>query len=83
MDELIIKPTKGTNLLVSPQNGQGTKSTQSGRIYHQVHKVDELIIKSTKWTNLLLSPQNGQVYYRVHTKWTNLSTSPPDERAYY
>ena len=40
-----------------------TKSTQSGRIYHQVHKVDKLIIKSTKWKNLLLSPQNGQVYY--------------------
>ena len=43
-----------------------TKSTQSGRIYHQVHKVDELTTKSTKWTNLLSSPQNGQVYYSVH-----------------
>ena len=43
-----------------------TKSTQSGRIYHQVHKVNELITKSTKWTNLLSSPQNGQVYYSVH-----------------
>ena len=43
-----------------------TKSTQSGQIYHQVHKVDELITKSTKWMNLLSSPQNGQVYYSVH-----------------
>ena len=71
MDELIVKSTRWTSLLSSPQNGQFiTKSTKSGRIYLQVHQIDKLISMSTRWTNLSLEVHKVDV--PIIKKWTSL-----------
>ena len=47
-----------------------TESTQSGRIYQQVHQMNKLITKSTKWTNLSLRS----------TKWMSLLPNPQNRQ---